>query len=96
METVKVMFLFFLIMNVVTIVCFVYTGRQLRKMRVLMEKGAEQISEYVAVVLSQDGYDEAVPAFVSEEEQQLAAEEKKMLFSFDPEPVLKEFMGDIL
>lgn len=84
-----------LIIDVFVLAGMFYLGRQLRKIRVLMEKGADRITEYVSVVLSQEE-ETAAPSFVSEEERRLATEEKKMLFSFDPEPVLNEFMGDFL
>ena len=83
-----------LISNGVLFCGILYMGRQLRKIRALLNKGAEQIADYMAVVMNAE--EEAVPAFLSEAERQQATEEKKMLFSFDPEPVLKEFIGDIL
>ena len=94
MRTELLIGLSFLITDVFLLAGMLYMGRQLRKIRVLTERGANQIREYVSVVLSQE--DTMAPTDIPEEERQQAMEEKKMLFSFDPEPVLNEFMGDIL
>ncbi|MBE5905958.1 MAG: hypothetical protein E7277_04065 [Lachnospiraceae bacterium] len=69
--------------------------RELRKISLLMERGAKQIHEYVTAVLLQDTTEAMTPEVLEEEKAQ-AAEEKRMLFSIDPATVLDEFMGDIL
>ncbi|SFQ19741.1 hypothetical protein SAMN02910358_01055 [Lachnospiraceae bacterium XBB1006] len=83
------------IMGALIILGMIGIIRELRKINVLMEKGAKQIQEYVSVVLMEEAQEEIAPE-VLEEERQQAAEEKRMLFSIDPEAVLEEFMGDIL
>ncbi|MBE5901156.1 MAG: hypothetical protein E7280_04535 [Lachnospiraceae bacterium] len=94
MKTEIILRLSLLIIDGFLMVGIIYIGRQLRKIRVLMEQGTDRIREYVAVVLSQEESD--APTYIPEEERRQATEEKKMLFSFDPESVLNEFMGDIL
>ena len=81
-------------LSILLIVGMIYIGRELHRIRILLEHGGRQIEEYLAVVLTAEDdcvKDNATPP----QQMQLSNEEKKMLWSFDPEQLLSDVIGDI-
>ncbi len=75
--------------SILLIIGIILIGRELRQIRVLLERGTKGIEGYLDAILEEDGAeDNCVQNMVTNEE-------KKMLWDFDPEQVLNEVIGDI-
>lgn len=75
----------------------ILVGREIHKIRVLMEKSTREIENYMATIFEEEPPENvAIDEAPGEREGCLTNEEKMLLWKFDPEQLLTEVIGDIL